>query len=453
MKLGCQSFQQDMSRRAFLQLGGAGLFGLTFADVLRAQANGRPARARQAIFIFLAGGPPQQDMFDMKPDQPLDVRGPFRPVRTTVPGLDICEHLPKLARCAHRYTVLRSVTSRGYPMSGDHHAGLAWKTGNPRALRGTPKYPMYGSVVAKLRSGPNDLPNFVAMGDVASMAQGLRENYLGSAYDPLYVEVGSRDARQVDPLTQIIVPQSIAAAEFSRNIELVRNLDQQSRQLDAAGPVITGMDRFQQQAFDILRSPRLREALALDREPRQILDRYLVDLQGYGRLNYTSRVLAARRLIEAGVPYVYVDFPYWDWHGGVLENNSAGMASLAGLDAALSALLEDLHVRGLLDTTLVMALGEMGRTPRMNRNGPAARDLWGAAQFAILAGGGVQAGRVVGATDAQAAYVRDAEYKVASLGKTKYHLLGIDPDQELHTTDNRPLKLITEDVPLIREVL
>jgi hypothetical protein len=453
MKLGCESFQRNMSRRAFLKLGGAGLFGLTFADVLRAQANGRQPRARQAIFIFLAGGPPQQDMFDMKPAQPLEVRGPFRPIRTNVPGLDICEHLPRLSRCAHQYTVLRSVTSRGYPHAGDHHAGLAWKTGNPRALRGTPKYPMYGSVVAKLRSGPRDMPNFVAMGDVASMAQGLRENFLGPAYDPLHVEMGSRDPRQVDPLTQIIVPQGIDAAEFSRNAELVRSLDQQSRQLDAAGPVISGMDQFQQQAFDILRSPRLREALALDREPRPIRDRYLVEMQGYGRLNYTSRVLAARRLIEAGVPYVYVDFPYWDWHGGVAENNNAGMASLAGLDAALSALLEDLHVRGLLDTTLVMALGEMGRTPRMNRNGPAARDHWGACQFAILAGGGVRAGQVVGATDAQAAYVRDAEYKVASLGKTMYHLLGIDPDTELHTTDNRPLKLITEDVPLIREVL
>lgn len=453
MTPGCKSFRQSMSRRAFLRLGGTGLFGLTFADVLRAQASGRQTRAKQAIFIFLAGGPPQQDMFDMKPDQPLEIRGPFRPVRTTVPGLDICEHLPRLAQCAHRYTVLRSVTSRGYPHAGDHHAGLCWKTGNPRALRGTPKYPMYGSVVARLRSGPNDLPNFVAMGDIASMAQGLRENYLGPAYDPLYVELGSRDPRQVDPLTQIIVPQSIDPVEFSRNVELLRSLDQQSRQLDAAGPVISGMDQFQQRAFDILRSPRLREALALDREPRALRDRYKVEMQGYGRLNYTSRVLAARRLIEAGVPFVYVDFPYWDWHGGVAENNNAGMASLAGLDAALSALLEDLHVRGLLETTLVMVLGEMGRTPRMNRNGPAARDHWGPCQFAILAGGGVRAGQVVGATDAQAAYVRDAEYKVASLGKTMYHLLGIDPDSELHTSDNRPLKLITEDVPLIREVL
>jgi len=453
MKLGCESFQQTTSRRDFLRLGGPGLFGLTFADILRAQSSGRPTRARQAIFIFLAGGPPQQDLFDMKPDQPLEVRGPFRPIRSVVPGLDVCEHLPKLARSANLFSVVRSLTSRGYPHAGDHHAGLSWKTGNPRALRGTPKYPMYGSVVAKLRSGPSDLPNFVAMGDIASMATGLRENFLGPTYDPLYVEMGSRDNRQVDPLTQIIVPQAIAPSDFSRNIELVRSLDRQSQQLDAATPLIAGMDQFQQRAFDILRSPRLREALALLREPARNRDRYLVDLEGYGRLNYTSRVLAARRLIEAGVPYVYVDFPYWDWHGGVLENNRAGMASLAGLDAALSSLLEDLQARGLLETTLVMALGEMGRTPRMNRNGPAARDHWAGAQFAILAGGGVRPGVVVGATDAQAAYVRDAEYKVASLGKTMYHLLGIDSDQELHTTDNRPLKLITEDAPLIREVL
>lgn len=451
MNLGCRSFR-GLNRRSLFRVGGAGLFGLTFADLLRAQA-GKSPRAKQAIFLFLQGGPPQQDMVDMKPDQPAEVRGPFQPIATSVPGLEICEHLPKLARLADRFSVIRSLTSRGYPHSGDHHAGLSLKTGNPRALRGTPKYPMFGSVVSKLRPGPRDLPNFVAMGDVASNAQGLRENFLGPAHDPLYVEMGSRDPRQVDPLTQIIVPQALVASEFDRNVELVRALDRQSQQLDAAGPVISGLDEFQQRAFDILRSPRLREALDLSREPASSRERYQGDLIGYAKVNYTRRVLAARRLIEAGVPFVYVDFPYWDWHGGVAENNNAGMASLAGFDAALSSLLEDLHDRGLLDTTLVTAFGEMGRTPKMNKNGPAARDHWGAVQFAILAGGGTQPGRVVGATDAQAAYVRDAEYKVASLGKTIYHLLGIDPDTELHTADSRPLKLITENVPLIREVV
>jgi hypothetical protein len=370
-----------------------------------------------------------------------------------VPGLDICEHLPKLAQAANRYSVLRSVTSRGYPHAGDHRAGLCWKTGNPRALRGTPRYPMYGSVVSRLRSGPADLPSFVAMGEVDSNADGLRENFLGPAHDPLYVEVAARDPRRVDPLTQIIAPQQIDVADFDRNIDLVRSLDRQSQQLDAASAVVAGMDRFQQRAFDILRSPKLREALDWQSEPARNHERYAVNLQGYSRTNYTRRVLVARRLIEAEAPFVYVDFPYWDWHGGVAANDNAGMASLAGLDAALSSLLEDLHDRGLLETTLVMVLGEMGRTPRMNRNGPAARDHWGAAQFVLVAGGGFRPGQVVGATDAQAAYVRDAEYKVASLGKTMYHLLGIDPDTELHTTDSRPLKLITEDVPLIREVL
>lgn len=453
MKLGCESFRENVNRRDFLRLGGTGLFGLTFADLLRAQTTGRDTKAKQAIFIFLVGGPPQQDMVDLKPDQPLEVRGPFKPIKTAVPGLDLCEHLPKLAGVANQFSVIRSLTMKGYPHSGDHHAGLSVKTGNPRALRGTPKYPMYGSVVAKLSSGPKDLPNFVAMGDVGSNAQGLRENYLGPAYDPLYIESASRDPRQVDPLTQIIVPQSIAPEEFNRNVELVRSLDRQSKELDTAGPVVSGMDRFQEQAFDILRSPKLREALALDREPSKVLDRYQVKLQGYGKQNYTSRVLAARRLIEAGSPFVYVDFPYWDWHGGVAVNNNAGMASLAGLDAALSSLLVDLKERSLLETTLVMALGEMGRTPKMNRNGPAARDHWGNVQFAIVAGGGVRPGVVVGSTDAQAAHPKDAEYKIASLGKTMYHQLGIDPDTELHTSDNRPLKLITEDVPLIRELM
>lgn len=453
MNPGCDALRHSLRRRDFLKLGGAGLFGLSFADILRAQNTGRETRAKQVIFLFLTGGPPQQDMVDLKPDQPAEIRGPFKPIHTVVPGMDICEHLPKLAKVANLFSIVRSLTTRGYPHSGDHHAGLTVKTGNPRALRGTPKYPMYGSVIAKLCEGPKEMPRFAAMGDVASNAQGLRENYLGPAFDPLYIDKGSRNPRQVDPLTQIIVPQSIDPTQFRRNVELLRTLDQQSHQLDAAGPVISGLDRFQKQAIEILQSPKLREALALDREPKAVLDRYMVNLEGYGKVNYTSRVLTARRLVEAGVPFVYVDLPYWDWHGGVAVKDSAGMASLAGLDAALSSLLVDLKDRGLLDTTLVMALGEMGRTPKMNRNGPAARDHWGNAMFAILAGGGVKPGVVVGSTDAQAAYPKDAEYKIPSVGKTMYHLLGIDPDSELVTADNRPLKLITDDLPVVRELL
>ena len=360
MNQGCASYRRLLSRRNFFKVGGAGLFGLSWADFFRAEATAKatPKKAKQAIFIFLQGGPPQTDTFDMKPDRPEDIRGPFKPIKTVIPGLEVCEHLPRLAQTANRFSVLRSVNARGYPQAGDHHGGNTWKTGNPRGMRGTPKYPMYGSVVAKLCPTPRELPAFVAMGEIDTHAPGLKENYLGPAYDPLSVSVDARRDKTADPLTQMLVPAELDVANFERNVQLLRALEQQLRQQDAASDVITGLDQFQQKAFDLLRSPRLREALALEKEPAKNLERYGVALQHYGKVNYTRRVLAARRLIEAGVPFVYVDLPYWDWHnGGGLETP---LANLAALDAAFSSLLEDLADRGLLDTTAIIATDTEG---------------------------------------------------------------------------------------------
>jgi hypothetical protein len=364
----------------------------------------------------------------------------------------VCEHLPRLAQAAHRFSVLRSVNARGYPQAGDHHGGNTWKTGNPRGMRGTPKYPMYGSVVAKLCPTPRDVPAFAALGEIDTNAPGLKENYLGPAYDPLSVNVDARRDGTPDPLTKMLVPAERDVPAFERNVELLRALEEQDRRQDAASDVIGSLDQFKQKAFDLLRSPRLRQALELEKEPARNLERYAVSLPHYGKVNYTRRVLAARRLVEAGVPFVYVDLPYWDWHnGGGLD---VPLANLAALDAALSSLLEDLAERGLLETTAVVATGEMGRTPKVGSGkGKYGREHWAPAQIVLVAGGGFKPGVVVGATDRDAAYVKDNEYKVTSLGKTLYHLLGLDPDHELYTPDNRPLKLITEDVPLIREVL
>jgi len=456
MKLGCESFRR-LNRRDFLNVGGAGLFGLTWANLFRAQTRaadtGTKAKAKQVIFLFLKGGPPHQDTFDMKPDQPAEVRGPFKPIKTVVPGLEICEHLPRLAKIAHRFSVLRSVNSRGYPEAGDHHAGLCWKTGNPRGLRGTPKYPMYGCVTSKLLPTPQELPNFVALGDIASHATGLNENFLGPAYNPLVIP----DDRRDDQTTQMLTPPKLDVPGFERNLDLLRSLEAQIRKQDSASPIVEGLDRFQQKAFDMLRSPKMREALALEKESAKTQERYGVPIPHYSYNDkkngndHCRKVLAARRLIEAGVPFVYVDFAYWDWHSG--RGLDLCTPDLACLDHALSALLEDLEDRGLLETTLVVALGEMGRTPKVGQGKPYGREHWANAQFVLLAGGGIKPGQVVGATDNQAAYVKEKEYKVASLGKTLYHLLGLDPDHELYTPDNRPLKLITEDVPLINEVM
>jgi hypothetical protein len=452
MNLGCPSFRR-LNRRDFFRVGGSGLFGLTLADLFRAQATTTGARpkAKQAIFLFLMGGPTQNDTFDMKPDRPAEVRGPFMPIATAVPGLQICEHLPRLAKLANTYSVLRSVNARGYPEAGDHFGGHSWKTGNPRALRGTPKYPMYGSVVSRLCPAPRDLPAFVSIGAIDTHAPGLKENYLGPAYDPLSINVDVNKGREPDPLTQMLVPAQLDVTGFDRNVELLRALEEQIRKQDTADPLLAGLDRFQQKAFDLLRSPKLREALDLTKEPDRVHERYALKLGNYGKTNYTRRVLAARRLVEAGVPFVYVDFPYWDWHGG--GGLDVPLATLPAFDAAFASLLEDLDERGLLDTTLVIATGEMGRTPKVATGKPYGREHWANSQIVLVAGGGFKPGVVLGATDQDAAFVKDKEYKVASLGKTLYHLLGLDPDHELLTPDNRPLKLITEEVPLIKEVL
>lgn len=471
MSIGCPPFQRSISRRRFFEIGGSGLLGLTWADMFRAQAmasEGRQptAKAKQVIFIFLAGGPPHQDMFDMKPDQPEEIRGPFKPIKSVLPGLDVSEHLPRLAKVADKYTLMRSVNAAGFPQAGNHFGGGTWKTGNRRDLQGTPKYPTYGNVTSKLLPTPPGLPSFVVMGKLDRMAPGLQENYLGPAYNHLDLSLtdetperlssNSKDGSALPDVTRL----RLDPADLDRNAQLLQALEAQLRTQDE-DPLLATLDRFQQKAFDLLRSPKLRNALDLSKESDEAKERYGLGIDyeregkkgkksEYGGNQSCQRVLAARRLIEAGVPFVHLDFGYWDFHGGV---EKGGMEAFAMFDAALSSLVTDLEDRGLLETTMVVALGEMGRTPKINKNGPAARDHWASAQFIFAAGGGFQRGTVVGATDAQAAYVTDNEYKVTSLGRTIYHLLGIDPNHELYTTDNRPIRVIAEDAPLIREAM
>jgi hypothetical protein len=447
MNTGCQDFRQ-MGRRQFFRVGGCGLFGLTLPQLFQAQARANAggesaaasatARARQMIVIWLGGGPPHQDTFDLKPEAPSDCRGEFKPIPTNVPGIEISELLPRLAKNADKFTILRSCGIGNERW--EHSGGAYWLTGNPRR-RETPKFPMYGSVVAKLRPAPAALPSFVALGTIRNHSGDIDENYLGPAYDPLTFD----PEKPADQVRTMLAPPQLDLSAFGRDEELLRSLDQQLRQQDAADATIAGLDQFQQKAFDLLRSPKLREALDLQKESPRNLERY-------GKLNHhvggTTKILAARRLIEAGVPFVYVPYGYWDLHG---ENFKGCRSMLPPLDMALASLLEDLQERGLLETTIVTLLGEMGRTPKINKS--SGRDHWGTCQSVLVAGGGFKGGTVVGATDKIAAYVTDRYYKVESFGRTLYHLLGIDASQELYTTSGRPMKIILEDAPLIREAL
>jgi hypothetical protein len=442
MNQACASYRR-INRREFLRAGGAGLFGMTLPQFFQARARAntdtpRP-RARQMILIWLSGGPPQQDMFDMKPDTPPPYGSELRPARTNVPGIEFCELMPRLARCADKFSILRSVGIGSERW--EHSGGLYWLTGNPRN-RDSVKHPMYGSVVAHERPAERGLPTYVAFGPYMDSGD-LQVNFLGPAYDPLTFRPG--DARD-EVGTMLVPPPQLDVPALQRRERLLQTLDQQIRRLEAAEPVIQGLDHFQQSAFDLLRSPRLRQAL----DPRTIDPR---DVERYGRTEPGTYALAARRLIEAGVPFVYVPWGGWDLHGSV---TNGCRQRLPVLDAMLSSLLTDLDDRGLLDTTIVTVLGEMGRDKIYKDpaySGPPGRDHHGTCQFVLIAGGGFRNGMVLGATDRNALQVVDRYYSPISFGRTLYHLLGIDPEKELYTTSGRPVKIITDEAPLIREIL
>src|SRR4051812_18187277 len=434
------------TRRDFFRAGGTGLFGMTLADFFKARSDAagkKGPKAKQMILLWMAGGPPHQDMFDMKPGTPPPFGSELKQGKTKVPGMEFCDLMPRLAKNADKFSILRSVGIGNEKW--EHNGGLYWLCGNPRT-KDTTKYPMYGSVVAHERPAKKDVPTFVAFGhyyDTGDNAGDLRNNYLGPAYDPLIFKPG--DAKN-EIGAMLTPPAHLDLSGMDRREKLLKSLDQQMRKLDAAEPVISGLDRYQQSAFDLLRSPKLREAV----DPRKLDAK---TIERYGKNEQGTMALYAVRLIEAGVPFVFVPWPGWDMHGNITEGCKK---VLPKVDALLASLVEDLHDRGLLETTIVAALGEMGRNKIYKDpaySGPPGRDHWGTCQFVLVAGGGFKNGMVLGATDKKALAVTDKYYSPISYGRTLYHLLGINPDRELYTGDGRPIKLSSETVPLIREAI
>jgi hypothetical protein len=301
---------------------------------------------------------------------------------------------------------------------------------------------MYGSVLARERPAVKGLPTYVALGPYGD-AGDIHVNFLGPAYDPLTFRPGDTK----DEIgTMLVPPAQLDVPTQQKREALIRVIDQRLRRLDAAEPLIEGLDQFQQSAFDLLRSPRLREAI----DPKKLDSR---DVERYGKNEYGTNMLYARKLIEAGVPFVGVPWPGWDLHGSVTNSCKS---LLPKFDALLASLLEDLHQRGLLDTTIVTALGEMGRDKIWKDpaySGPPGRNHHGTCQFVLVAGGGFKKGMVLGKTDSNAMQVVEKPYSPISYGRTLYHLLGIDADKELYTTSGRPVKIIADDAPLIREII
>jgi hypothetical protein len=445
-----------MSRRELLRAGGLGLFGLGLPELLQAREAGRRprgARARACILLFMWGGPAHQDTWDLKPHAPADYRGEFRPIPTRVPGLQICEHLPLLARHTDKLALLRAMTHPDVDHTTATHYLLTGR-GVPR--RGAPRsedWPGYGAVLNWLGRGRGPLPPFVSMMPAVpdgaprfvESSHGQDAGWLGPQYHPLRIDA---DASRADyRVGDFSLRAEIPAARADSRRLLLRDLDRQRRALEGEAQA-TALRAHYERAFSLLGSRGVAEAFDLTREPRRVRERYGMNLHG-------QAVLQARRLVEAGVPLVTVFWQndgitnvsvYWDTHSRNFIDLRTRLCPVA--DRAFTALLEDLEARGLLDETLVVWTGEMGRTPRVGQSvvggagaGRDGRDHWPHVFTTVLAGGGVRGGVVHGASDRYAAYPASNPTAPADLAATVYHCLGVEPHTQLRDRLGRPLTL------------
>jgi hypothetical protein len=398
----CVRFCDGLTRRDFLRVGALAAGGLTWPDLLRAEATAPPEPPlRSIINIYLPGGPSHIDLFDLKPQAPSEIRGPFRPIATSVPGMQICEHLPKLARMAEKFALVRSITG----LREEHRANQSdsgWPEAELQRLGG---HPGLGAVVASLHGPRTNCPvTAVAMGGHTS------PGFLGPSFKDFAPDGPGRANLRLQ------IPQG----QLATRRDLLRQLDTLRRDVDASG-VMVAQDRFTQQAMDVVTSKAFADALDIEREPAADRDKYGTTDQNTPQGRQNGRVLLARRLVEAGVRVVSLSWGGWDTH----DNNFTTLRErLPLLDTVLSALLDDLDRRGLLERTLVMMSGEFGRTPRINAR--AGRDHWPAASFFFLAGGGLRTGQVIGATDRLGAAVRDRPVHLQQIFATVYRQLGID---------------------------
>ena len=430
-------------RRDFLQLGLRGLMGYGLCDLMRfkaqaAAASGKLAKDINCIMIWLDGGPSHFETFDPKPGAPAEIRGPFPTVATTVPGVHFSEPVSRLAGIFDKFTVVRSIAHRDPNHGGGNHYMM---TGTPTPVPvGCGAYvtfhPSMGSMVAYDRGVSGGLPAYMAM--PANTRSG-GPNFLGGQHAPFIIP-GAPNAKSFR-VNDVVLPASIAEGRVQSRRDLRGALDRMKRHADklVEDPAVE-FDRFYEQGFDLVSSARAQEAFDISREDEKVRERY-------GRNDMGQRFLLARRLVEVGVSWVTVNWGGWDHHEGI-EKAYKGDA-LKTLDQGVSALLTDLDERGLLDTTLVLVLGEFGRTPKINERG--GRDHWPHAMSVLMAGAGIPGGQIVGATDAKGYYASENVYRPEDFAASIYTKMGINPDQHLETTAGRPVQLVNNG-RLIREL-
>lgn len=436
-------FCDRVSRRRFLRIGtlAAGATSLNLADVLRAEDGKPQGRHKSVINIFLGGGPPHQDLWDLKMDAPSEIRGEFRPIDTNVPGIQICEVFPKLAARMDKCAIIRSIVGA----TGQHDA---WQcvTGWPaRELQFLGGHPSIGSVATKVL-GPVDpsVPAFVGLAEKTQhvpWSDPGAPGFLGPSFGCFRPEgQGLADMRL----------NGISVEKLDDRKQLLASFDRMRREVDGRG-MMTGIDSFNQLAFNVLTSSKLLEALDLSREPAEVRARYgdgkPYQFQYDGAPTVNEQLLMARRLVEAGVRCVTLSYGRWDSHG---QNFALVRDHGAKLDQCLSALIDDLYVRGMLDDVTVIAWGEFGRTPQINKD--AGRDHWPKVSCAFLAGGGMSTGQVIGATNRLGEVAEQRPVDFQEVVATLYHNLGINPGSKpIVDQAGRPQPLVEKGV--IRELI
>jgi hypothetical protein len=415
-----------IKRRDFLKVGAIGA-GLSLSGYLRLASAGEVAgaKAKSAIFINLQGGPSHMDTFDLKPDAPAEYRGQFNPIKTNVEGIEISEHLPKLAQCADKFAILRGVTHT----LGAHELGTEYVNTGSRPLPSL-EYPGYGAVVTKELGGPKDLPPFVAIPNSAQ-----RPGFLGVQYAPLNTTSSPQPGKPYG-VRGISLGNGLTIEEVERRTSLLSDLDKTFAAVESDSQLLTGLDRFGEQAHAIITSKRAREAFDVSKESPEFA-------KPYGDQPFGMNCLLATRLIESGVRFVTVSLGGWDTHNSNWTRLKTNL--LPNLDTGLSALLNGLSQKGLLETTTVFVTGEFGRTPKINsRDAEGGRDHYPRCMFMLMAGGGVRGGQVLGESDETASGPKNEGFSPDDVAATFYHTLGIDHTKEYHTNTGRPITIVRD---------
>lgn len=425
-----------MPRREVLRLGGLTALGLGLPQLLRAQQAAKPKKAVNCILLWMLGGPSHIDMYDLKPHAPSEIRGIFNPISTNVPGMQLGELMPNMAKCADKFSIIRSMHSySGTHGMGDHHLMTGHRY-DPAMVQ-----PGFGAMITQQQEKhARDTPPFVQIGDISSTRYGHpgKGGYLGRNFDPFVVTADPNAASfQVNEFSP-----TVGGARVSARQGLSNALDAFQRHTETSQEALRTYDEFQERAFSMITSSVAKNAFDLSQEPAPVRE-------VYGRNRVGQGLLLARRLVEAGVRFVtirgYVRYG-WDHHPEVFPRLKT---EVPPYDQGYAALLNDLHERGMMDNTLVITAGEFGRTPRLNSDarGPG-RDHWAKAFSLTLGGGGIKTGAVLGATDRHGAEITDRPVSVPDFAATVYRALGLDPMAKLYTLDDRPMFALPDGKPV-----